>query len=144
MEAGWEPITLQIEPYKETGTSVFRGIDEYMALLDEHSTTTQAMSFVASLHLRHNRRGTRLRCLRVCRDRVSATNFNLPLQLWSLAVGAHFCPYSVACPLGDRVKGPSKKGIDTWNETLNTVTCRRGDGVPADASPGEPQPSTRR
>ena len=47
MEAGWEPVVLQIEAYKETGTSVLRGIDEYMALLDEHITTTQAMSFSA-------------------------------------------------------------------------------------------------
>ena len=67
MEAGWEPITLQIEPYKETGTSVLRGIDEYMALLDEHITTTQAMSFSA-------------------------------------------------------FKGPFEERIDTWNETLNTVS----------------------
>ena len=28
MAAGWEPVVLQIEPYKETGTSVLRGIDE--------------------------------------------------------------------------------------------------------------------
>ena len=67
MEAGWEPVVLQIEPYKETGTSVLRGIDEYMALLDEHITTTQAMSFSA-------------------------------------------------------FKGPFEERIDTWNETLNTVS----------------------
>jgi dynein heavy chain len=47
MELGWEPVVLQIEPYKETGTGILRGIDEYMALLDEHITTTQAMSFSA-------------------------------------------------------------------------------------------------
>ena len=67
MEAGWEPVVLQIEPFKETGTSVLRGIDEYMALLDEHITTTQAMSFSA-------------------------------------------------------FKGPFEERIDTWNETLNTVS----------------------
>ena len=67
MELGWEPVVLQIEAYKETGTSVLRGIDEYMALLDEHITTTQAMSFSA-------------------------------------------------------FKGPFEERIDTWNETLNTVS----------------------
>lgn len=29
----------------ETGTSVLKGVDEYMALLDEHITMTQAMTF---------------------------------------------------------------------------------------------------
>ncbi|KAH8098241.1 dynein light chain binding protein [Aureococcus anophagefferens] len=47
MEKAWSDVTLQIEPYKETGTSILRGIDEYMALLDEHITTTQAMTFSA-------------------------------------------------------------------------------------------------
>ena len=58
---------LQIEAYKETGTCILKGIDEYMALLDEHITTTQAMSFSA-------------------------------------------------------FKGPFEERIDTWNETLNTVS----------------------
>ena len=41
----WKEMMLEIVPYKETGTSVLRGADELMALLDEHITMTQAMSF---------------------------------------------------------------------------------------------------
>jgi len=47
MEGAWRGVLLQVEAYKETGTGILRGIDEYMALLDEHVTTTQAMTFSA-------------------------------------------------------------------------------------------------
>ena len=47
MEAAWEPVILFVEMYKETGTSILKGVDEYMALLDEHITMTQAMAFSA-------------------------------------------------------------------------------------------------
>ena len=45
MSKAWETINLIIEPYRETGTFILKGIDDYMNLLDEHITTTQAMSF---------------------------------------------------------------------------------------------------
>ena len=47
MEGAWQDVPLQIEAYKETGTCILKGIDEYMALLDEHITMTQAMTFSA-------------------------------------------------------------------------------------------------
>ena len=45
MESQWSGITLVIDPYKETGTYIFKNIEECMVLLDEHITSTQAMSF---------------------------------------------------------------------------------------------------
>lgn len=41
----WEPVRLVVEEYKETQTYIIKGVDEYMALLDEHITITQAMAF---------------------------------------------------------------------------------------------------
>ncbi|GMI07902.1 hypothetical protein TrRE_jg5473 [Triparma retinervis] len=43
----WKPVHLFIDAYRETGTSILKGADEYMALLDEHITMTQAMTFSA-------------------------------------------------------------------------------------------------
>lgn len=47
MTKAWETVSLIIEPYRETGTCILKGADEYMALLDEHITMTQAMAFSA-------------------------------------------------------------------------------------------------
>lgn len=47
MMNAWEEVPLQIERYRDTGTSILRGIDDYTALLDEQITTTQAMTFSA-------------------------------------------------------------------------------------------------
>ena len=47
MAKAWESVILVIEPYRETGTFILKGIDEYMNLLDEHITMTQAMAFSA-------------------------------------------------------------------------------------------------
>jgi dynein heavy chain, axonemal len=47
MQSAWETVPLVIEPYRDTGTCILKGIDEYMALLDEHITMTQAMAFSA-------------------------------------------------------------------------------------------------
>lgn len=45
MKAAWEKIDLQILAYRETGTSVIKGVDEIQVVLDEHITMTQAMMF---------------------------------------------------------------------------------------------------
>jgi dynein heavy chain len=47
MEGQWDGFDLDIIPYKETGTSILKGIDEIFAVLDEHITMTQAMQFSA-------------------------------------------------------------------------------------------------
>jgi dynein heavy chain len=47
MSKAWETVQLVIEPYRDTGTCIMKGVDEYMALLDEHITMTQAMAFSA-------------------------------------------------------------------------------------------------
>jgi len=47
MQEAWETVTLFVDAYRETGTSILKGADEYMALLDEHITMTQAMTFSA-------------------------------------------------------------------------------------------------
>lgn len=45
MDNAWRDVYLNIEAYRETGTCILKGVDEYVALLDEHITMTQAMSF---------------------------------------------------------------------------------------------------
>ena len=45
MENAWKDVHLNIESYRETGTFILKGVDEYIALLDEHATMTQAMNF---------------------------------------------------------------------------------------------------
>jgi dynein heavy chain, axonemal len=47
MAKAWENVMLIIEPYRETGTFILKGIDDYLNLLDEHITMTQAMAFSA-------------------------------------------------------------------------------------------------
>ena len=47
MLAAWQGVPLQVEEYRATGTCILKGIDEYMALLDEQITMTQAMTFSA-------------------------------------------------------------------------------------------------
>jgi dynein heavy chain len=47
MIKAWTTVPLVVEAYKDTGTCILKGIDEYMALLDEHITMTQAMAFSA-------------------------------------------------------------------------------------------------
>src|SRR5690606_28769555 len=47
MEQAWASLRLRIESYRSTGTCILKGIDEYIALLDEHITMTQAMLFSA-------------------------------------------------------------------------------------------------
>jgi len=47
MQEAWTTVELIIDAYRETGTCILKGADEYMALLDEHITMTQAMTFSA-------------------------------------------------------------------------------------------------
>mgnify|MGYP000067473068 CR=1 FL=1 len=47
MNNEWADVDMQIEPYRNTGTFVLKGVDDLMALLDEHVTMTQAMTFSA-------------------------------------------------------------------------------------------------
>lgn len=41
MTKAWESVQLIIEPYRDTGTCILKGVDDYMSLLDEHITMTQ-------------------------------------------------------------------------------------------------------
>lgn len=41
MAKAWESVTLLVEMYRDTGTGILKGVDEYMSLLDEHITMTQ-------------------------------------------------------------------------------------------------------
>jgi dynein heavy chain len=41
MTKAWESVMLIIEAYRDTGTAILKGVDEYMSLLDEHITMTQ-------------------------------------------------------------------------------------------------------
>lgn len=41
MATAWENVMLIIEPYRETGTFILKGIDDCLNLLDEHITMTQ-------------------------------------------------------------------------------------------------------
>ena len=45
MQEAWNDINLEIEAYRNTGTSILKGADEIIQLLDEHITMTQAMNF---------------------------------------------------------------------------------------------------
>jgi dynein heavy chain len=47
MTKAWESVQLVVESYRDTGTAILKGVDEYMSLLDEHITMTQAMAFSA-------------------------------------------------------------------------------------------------
>jgi hypothetical protein len=47
MAKAWLSVTLIVETYKDTGTCILKGIDDYMNLLDEQITMTQAMAFSA-------------------------------------------------------------------------------------------------
>ena len=47
MEAEWAGVPLTLLPYRDTGTFLLRGVDVLQALLDEHTQTTQAVSFSA-------------------------------------------------------------------------------------------------
>ena len=47
MQGAWESVNLITDAYRDTGTFILKAIDEYMALLDEHITMTQAMAFSA-------------------------------------------------------------------------------------------------
>ena len=47
MAKAWQSVLLQVETYKDTGTCILKGLDDYMTLLDEHITLTQAMAFSA-------------------------------------------------------------------------------------------------
>jgi len=47
MSGEWAEMFLDIAAYRESGTFVLRGVDDLQALLDEHTTMTQAMSFSA-------------------------------------------------------------------------------------------------
>lgn len=44
MERAWDSVKLIVEEYKETESYIIKGTDDYMALLDEHITVTQAMA----------------------------------------------------------------------------------------------------
>eukprot|EP01035_Chromulina_nebulosa_P018662 gene18662-24408_t len=43
MKKEWETIDLELKPYKDTGSFVIGGIDEIIALLDDHIVKTQTM-----------------------------------------------------------------------------------------------------
>ncbi|CAM9881967.1 unnamed protein product, partial [Phaeothamnion confervicola] len=45
MQQAWASVFLKVEPYGGTGSSILKAADESMALLDEHITMTQAMTF---------------------------------------------------------------------------------------------------
>lgn len=45
MESEWEPVMLEISPYKETGTFIMKSGEETVQMLDDHIVMTQAMSF---------------------------------------------------------------------------------------------------
>lgn len=45
MEEEWEPMLLDISPYKETGTCIMKSGEECAQQLDDHIVMTQAMSF---------------------------------------------------------------------------------------------------
>ena len=47
MAKAWNTVTLIIEPFKDTGTCILKGIDDIMNILDEQITVTQAMAFSA-------------------------------------------------------------------------------------------------
>ena len=47
MAGEWTTVFLDLAAYRETGTYVVKGVSEMQALLDEHTTMTQAMSFSA-------------------------------------------------------------------------------------------------
>lgn len=47
MAREWEGVMLEVVAYRETGTYVLKGVDTLQALLDEHTTMTQAMAFSA-------------------------------------------------------------------------------------------------
>jgi dynein heavy chain len=51
MTKAWESIMLIVEPYRDTGTAILKGVDEYMALLDEHITMTQVLHSPCDLFL---------------------------------------------------------------------------------------------
>jgi dynein heavy chain len=43
MQADWEPLSVEIKDYKQTGTFIISGLDDIIALLDEHIVKTQTM-----------------------------------------------------------------------------------------------------
>ncbi|KAJ1569497.1 Dynein heavy chain 1, axonemal [Cladochytrium tenue] len=45
MDAEWKSISLEILPYKDSGTFIMRASDDVMRLLDDHIVMTQSMSF---------------------------------------------------------------------------------------------------
>ena len=45
MEQEWNPVNLDIMPYKETGTYIMKIGEELSQLLDDHIVMTQSMSF---------------------------------------------------------------------------------------------------
>ena len=47
MEAEWEDMSLQLHPYRETGTAVLKGVDDINTILDEQITMTQTIMFSA-------------------------------------------------------------------------------------------------
>ena len=45
MEAEWDPVNMEIVPYKETGTYIMKSGEETAQMLDDHIVMAQAMSF---------------------------------------------------------------------------------------------------
>ena len=45
MESDWNPVFLEIIPYKQTGSYIMKTSDETSQLLDDHIVMTQSMSF---------------------------------------------------------------------------------------------------
>ena len=55
MKREWEPLKLEVAPYKETGTYVLRAMDDILQLLDDQIVKTQAMRgspFIGPFELR--------------------------------------------------------------------------------------------
>lgn len=45
MEADWENIEFDVQPYKNTGTFMLKTSDEISQMLDDHIVLTQSMAF---------------------------------------------------------------------------------------------------
>ena len=43
MQRDWQPLAVEVRPHKKSGTSIIGGVDDIVALLDEHIVKTQTM-----------------------------------------------------------------------------------------------------
>ncbi|XP_060766195.1 dynein axonemal heavy chain 1 [Neoarius graeffei] len=68
MQSEWSVITLEVLPYKETGTYIMKSSDEVSQLLDDHIVMTQSMSFSPYKKVFEDRINTWESKLRMTRD----------------------------------------------------------------------------